>query len=265
MITQIALFAGALAPPAAALGALWAIGPGAGSGGEGGRPREKELDLLERLASGLAHELKNPLGALKLNLQLLQEELDRDGGVTDTARARLDATLCEADRLQEVLDNFLRYARRRDLEPAEGDLEQVARDLLTFLKPQILGARVETRTDFAPGGTPCRADEGLVRQVLLNLLLNAVEAMPQGGVLTVSTRSDGDRAVLEVADTGRGIDPEVLPHVWDAYFSDKRGGTGLGLAIARGIIHDHGGTIDISSTPGRGTTVTLSIPSGGPR
>ena len=224
------------------------------------RLRREEQELLERLASGLAHELKNPLGALNLNLQLLQEELDEAVALPETSRKRLSLIMKECRRLEDVLSNFLRYAMRRPLSLESVEPNVLVDEVLTFLKPEMRSAQVELRTRFEPDLPPASLDVGLVKQALLNVIINAVEAMPDGGVLTVETANAGDWAEIIVSDTGLGVPAEVMSHVFEAYFSGKKGGTGLGLAITKRIVEKHGGSATLESAGETGTRVTIRLP-----
>lgn len=224
------------------------------------RPRREVQDLLERLAAGLAHEIKNPLGALNLNLELLQEELEESGVLPDGSRSRLAIIMKECRRLEDVLANFLRYARRRPLRLEHVDLATLIDEVLTFLKPEIRGAGVTVETRFEANLPLLPVDVTLVKQALLNIIINAVEAMPGGGALTVETHGGTGAAEVALSDTGEGVAPEVMPHVFEVYFSGKKGGTGLGLAITRRIIEKHGGTVDLESAGENGTKVTVRLP-----
>ncbi len=227
--------------------------------------REREQELLDRLAAGLAHELKNPLGALSLNIQLLEEDLSASPQLAEASRARIATIKKDYRRFEEVINNFLRYASRRALSLSDVDLSAVVSDVLTFLKPEMLRRGICAETHLASEPAIVRCDQSLMKQALLNVILNAIEAMGAGcGTLAVSTDHTDDAVTLAVADTGGGVAPEHLPHVFDAYYSRKHGGTGLGLAITRRIIEDHGGTITIESTPGRGARVLITLPVDGP-
>lgn len=227
--------------------------------------RAREQELLERLAGGLAHELKNPLGALSLNLQLLEEELKESGRLSEASAARMAAITKDYHRFEDVLNNFLRYAARRQMVMAETDLSAIADEIVTFVKPDIARGGIALKLLPAAEPVPCRIDAPLVKQALLNVVLNAIEAMPgTGGTLELSTAREDGFGRISVRDTGVGISSEDLGHVFDAYFSKKKNGTGLGLAITRRIIEDHDGRIEVESTPGRGTTVSILLPVEGP-
>jgi len=223
-----------------------------------------EQELLERVGAGLAHELKNPLGALNLNVQLLEEELEARGALGEASRARLATIKKEYRRLEDVLNDFLRYAGHRTLAPTEVDLNAVVGELITFVRPEFHRRNVALEGIFAEGPVKVKADEGLMKQALLNVLLNAMESISGGGSVTVSTRTLDGEAEIAVRDTGSGISKEDIEHVFEAYFSRKEDGTGLGLAITKRIIEDHNGSIKIDSAPGAGTFVTIILPAEGP-
>ena len=196
--------------------------------------------------------------------KILAEEMDNTPQANQASGERLALIMKETRRLEEVLDNFLRYARRRPLALAPLSINDLISDVLTFLKPETRRSRIELETRFDATNPEIQGDQSLIKQALLNVVLNAVEAMPEGGRLEVATEPHATGVRVTVTDTGAGIDAEDLPKVYDAYFSTRRGGTGLGLAITRRIIEGHGGTISVESAPGRGTTVTIFLPSEGP-
>jgi signal transduction histidine kinase len=249
---------------------------GGSGGGEGKRPRRirreserlarlSQLAEMGKLAAGLAHELKNPLSTLKLNLQLMEEDLAVLPGA-ERSLARLSTLKKEADRLRQTLDDFLRFAGRIELRLEPVSINALVEELLDFVHPQAQANRVRVLTALTPENPHCRLDSNLFKQALLNLLLNAIQAMPQerqGGELLVRTIASGDHVVLYISDTGVGIPPENLPHIFDAYFTTKKGGTGLGLPTTRRIIEEHNGSISVQSEPGRGTNFRVELPCAG--
>lgn len=243
---------------AAALVAAWLVGRRAKV--ELAALADDKHKLLERLAAGLAHELKNPLGALNLNLQLLEEELVASGALPDESAKRLHVISSECRHLEEVLDNFLRYARKRTLELEEVSINSVVEEVLTFLRPETSRAGIEVRTHFDRMLPTSTADVALLKQALMNVILNAVDAMPEGGRLTVRTRALQGEVAIAFADTGDGVAVQALPHVFEAYFSTRKGGMGLGLAITRRILEAHGGSAVLDNPPGGGCTVTVTLP-----
>jgi len=225
----------------------------------------EKLIELSQLAGGLAHEIKNPLSTINMNLSLLAEDLAHSPQPHDARMLRrLVAVQAEAARLKDILDDFLRYAGRMELTPERTDLRRVVRELTDFFAPQADGARVVLRVQEPEQPVRVNIDVNLVKQALLNLMINAIQAMPEGGelILKISTRPP-DQCCLEVIDTGTGIPPENLPRVFQVYYSTKPDGTGLGLATTQRIIREHGGTIQVQSEPDKGTRFLVHLPLAG--
>lgn len=220
----------------------------------------ERLAELGTLTGGLAHEIKNPLSTVQLNLQLLGEDIDPNWPGAERLLRRLATVQRETARLREILDAFLRYAGKLEIEPREVNLQHLIEDLADFFQPQADLARVRIRVRPASQEVMARADERLLKQTVLNLMLNAVQAMPEGGDLLLAAEVEGDWAVLRVTDTGSGIPRELQDRVFDAYYSTKRGGTGLGLAMARRIVREHHGEISLTSEPGKGTEFVIRLP-----
>lgn len=223
------------------------------------------LAELGTLAGGLAHEIKNPLSTIALNLALLRE--DWEGGESaKEKRALKKIALLEREvaRLETIVNDFLRYAKGKELRLESCDLNRVVQEVADFIEPEAKRAGVQIRTLFAPDLPKIALDRDAFRQALLNLLVNAREAMPQGGELLLRTAVSGDartrEATLEVTDTGVGMAPDVLAQCFDIYYSTKRGGTGLGLPTVRRIVEAHGGDISVQSDAGRGTRFLLRFP-----
>jgi signal transduction histidine kinase len=164
----------------------------------------------------------------------------------------------EVRRLKRIVDEFSRFARLPAPELSPVPAEELVASVLALYPAPPPG--VELIREIEPGLPAVRADRDQILQVLLNLIRNAVEAMPAGGALRVTARREGDAVAVSVTDSGPGIAPEDLPRVFEPYFTTKEGGTGLGLAIARRIAEEHGGRLDLESTPGRGATFTLRLP-----
>lgn len=243
----------------------------------------ERLAEMGTLAGGLAHEIKNPLSTIGLNLQLLQEDMAAlsDGGPLpgDAAdklgrtQRRLESLRREADRLRDILEDFLRFAGRMKLDLQPVDLHAVVQELVDFFEPQAAASGVQVRTQLQASPSVAAVDAALLKQALLNLLINATQAMQQarekdaanGGArdLIIRTESTGDRGreiELHVIDTGPGIASDVQEKVFQPYFSTKRGGTGLGLPTSRRIVEEHGGRITVHSEPGRGSDFTIMVP-----
>ena len=216
---------------------------------------------IAQLAGGLAHEIKNPLSTMSLNLDLLVE--DFHGAETPRDRRvlqKLERVRRETGRLNDIVEDFLRFAKVQDLRLEPTDLNDLVDDLRDFCEPHAVGQNVVIRTQYDPDLPPVPLDVDLFKQALWNLIRNAQHAMPDGGDLILQTRRDGDHAILDVTDTGVGMDERVAAQVFDAFFSTRPGGSGLGLPTTRKIIEAHGGSISLQSEPGQGTMFTVRLP-----
>jgi two-component system sensor histidine kinase HydH len=214
-----------------------------------------------RLAGGLAHEIKNPLSTIRLNMELLSEELrDSESPRDRRAMKKIELVQQECQRLQVLLDNFLSFARAHRLRPQPCDLNAEVRRVLDFYRPKAAEAKIEV-IDYLAGDLPTvLLDAEAFRGALLNLILNAEQAMPDGGQLVVRTYGTPEGVALDLIDTGCGMEEDARPRVFDAFFSTKRGGSGLGLPTVRRIVTAHGGEITFQSERGRGTQFTIKLP-----
>lgn len=228
----------------------------------------KRLSDLGAVASGLAHEIRNPLNSLFINSQILEEILaalpddatDRKEELISLARANMKVI----QRLNDILSEFLRFARPAAMEFVVADLNRVVADTLRFLEVDFARRGVEMDASFHPGTLPIFADEKKLRQALLNILLNAEEAMDKDRkLIRITTGVEKGRPLVRVADNGRGMSLADRKQIFRIFFSTKKGGTGLGLPIVRKIVREHGGKLGIRSREGRGTTVTVSLPTEG--
>lgn len=226
------------------------------------RTRDAErLAELGTLTGGLAHEIKNPLSTVQLNLQLLAEDVTPDNPAYPRLASRLRTVTQETARLRETLDDFLRYAGRMEVDRKPTELNQLLDDLVDFFIPQAELHRVQLRLKKPGQPMLANVDPKLIKQAVLNLLLNAVQAMPHGGELILSLSADEQRfAVLDVMDTGPGIPPEAIEKIFQAYYSTKRGGTGLGLAMTRRIVEENAGRLSVRSEVGKGSVFTMRLP-----
>jgi len=220
----------------------------------------ERLAELGTLTGGLAHEIKNPLSTVQLNLQLLQEDLEPDNPAYSRLANRLRIAERETTRLRETLDDFLRYAGKIELEKKPLDLNAVCEDLVDFFAPQAQLQRVQVRLRRAEHPVTVCADERLLKQALLNLMLNGIQAMPNGGELMLNVGVSGKEAVVDVIDTGTGIDGANMQRIFDAYYSTKKSGTGLGLAMTRRIAEEHGGRVTVASEQGKGSDFAIRLP-----
>ena len=220
--------------------------------------RQERLSAVGRVAAGIAHEIRNPLAAMRGSIQVLRSELS-----ADAAQAELmDIVLSESDRLNRIITDFLTYARPRKFSLAETDLREPLRETFALLRhsPEVMdGHRLEEDLPAEP--VVAMADAEGIRQVFWNLSRNALKAMPDGGTLRAEMQRVGGRSVRIVfADTGRGMSPAQVERLFEPFSSSTTGGTGLGLSIVYQIIRDHGGTINVRSREGHGTTITIELP-----
>ena len=225
------------------------------------RARSAErLAELVTLTGGLAHEIKNPLSTVGLNLQLAEEDLDPADPNQQRVIRRLHTVQREAHRLKEILDDFLRFAGKMEIDRRPTDVNALLEEIADFFSPQAALQKVQLRVRKADRPLVVPLDPRLIQQALLNLMINAVQAMPGGGELILSASAVDDFARIDVIDTGPGIPADVLPHIFAAYYSTKKSGTGLGLAISQRIAVEHGGTLTAMTEAGKGTDFTLRLP-----
>src|SRR5262249_52396476 len=219
--------------------------------------RQDRLAAIGRMAASIAHEIRNPLAAMRGSIQMLRSEMDSDSSQTEL----MEIILRESDRLNRIITDFLNYARPRSLTHAHVDVGDLLHQTFALMRhsPEISDNQniVEELPDeplFA------EADEGQLKQVFWNLARNALQAMPQGGTLRATLEKNSDnRLRIAFADSGRGMSPDQVEHLFEP-FSSTTGGTGLGLSIVYQIIRDHGGTINVRSRVGQGTTITVELP-----
>jgi two-component system sensor histidine kinase HydH len=219
--------------------------------------REKAL-LLEKMAPVLAHEIRNPLGSIKGAAQVLRSEAE-----SEEQRNLLDVITEEVNRLNRVVSQFLDYARpyAPDLKPQA--INAVIEKVVAVIEANNLSSRIDIELELHPHLPPVSVDQEQLHQVILNIAINAIEAMPDGGTLTIRTsriRSDaGDAVGISIRDTGPGISREKLKQIFTPFFTTKERGVGLGLAVCRRIIRNHGGRIRVKSIPGQGTIFYIRL------
>jgi signal transduction histidine kinase len=238
------------------------VGEEADAGRAGADPAAGgETTLVEAIAAGIAHEVRNPLNALQINLGILEQELseivpDRGSHVFEV----IGKIAGELRSLDNFVTEFLRFARppRPTLEPVA--VRPLLADLVTFIGPECTRKGVSLSLTLGGGPETVMADPFQLKHAVLNLVLNALQATPDGGAITIEAGGDARALEIEVRDTGQGIAEAVLPHVFDAFFTTREGGTGLGLPIARRIAEAHGGTLVLESRDGAGAVATLSLP-----
>ena len=217
------------------------------------------LATIGRLAANIAHEIRNPLASMSGAIEVLTRELPR-GGPHDRL---IEIVLHESDRLNQIVKEFLEYARPAPLHPLPMNVGEVLDEVLLLLEHRALPPDLKIAREY-DGTATARVDPQQFRQAIWNLCINALEAMPAGGELRIGagivTQRKTRKLEVWVADTGTGIDPESLLHIFEPFFSTKPAGSGIGLALVHRVIQDHGGDIEVRSEPGVGTTFTLRLP-----
>lgn len=226
--------------------------------------RAERLAVIGAMSARLAHEIRNPLSSITLNIDLVHDEVDMlsvdKTSAANEARSLLQSIDSEVRRIQRVTEDYLQFARmpkpRRELV----SLNEILAQGLTFMESLFSATEVKAQTEFDPSLPAIEADEGQLWQAILNLVRNALEAMPNGGTLVVSTACRGSRVVLTVRDTGKGMNEQERQQVFKPFFSTKSSGTGLGLPLTQQIVAEHGGSIRCESAPNKGATFVIELP-----
>jgi signal transduction histidine kinase len=229
--------------------------------------RMERLATLGEIATTVNHEIKTPLNALYINLQLLKRRARESLSVnTDTQAEILELVTVidrEVHRISSYLDEFVRFARFPPSRPRHSDANRIVREVMDMFSQKAEQAGVRMQAELDPRLPPLLLDERKIAQALINLIANAIDAMPQGGTLLLATREDGDCGLIEVSDTGRGIGASDRTRIFTPFFTRKETGLGFGLPIVQRIAEDHGGSISCISQPGHGSTFTLRLPISG--
>jgi signal transduction histidine kinase len=242
----------------------------------------RKLAALGRLMAGVAHEVKNPLNAMTIHLELLRSKLARgaaEPAVAGAVRAahaaprqmaiaapatdiskHVDIIAAEIQRLDQVLNGFLRFARPDELKLQPVQLAAVISDVVTTVTPEAEGRKITVKHECPRDLPDVNGDPAMIRQALLNLALNGCQAMTEGGTLRIGCHAAGRRVQIDVEDTGVGIAPENLQKIFDLYFTTKEKGSGIGLSMVYRIVQLHDGDVEVQSTPGRGTRFRLVFP-----
>ncbi len=224
--------------------------------------QEEKRNLLARLLSHLAHEIRNPLSSLDIHVQLLEEDLSANG--TNLAKNTLDRFQiihAEIRRLENIVTRFLQLAGPSDLEVGRLSLNQLVLQTADLLRPDALEKSIKFETELEEGLPEIEADAVQLSQALINLIINALQAVPATGCVRVRTRKvDVNKVALDVVDNGPGIAPAEQSKIFEPYFTTKTQGSGLGLWITQQIILAHGGTLTVESAPAKGSTFTVCIP-----
>ncbi|MCA8950458.1 MAG: two-component sensor histidine kinase [Planctomycetes bacterium] len=225
------------------------------------RIRLERLAQLGTLLAGFAHEVRNPLSTIGLNLQLVLEDFRNAETARDKrTEKRLSTVHAEVRRLQAILEEFLSFARAPEPRLVPIELNDKLREVVDFHQPEMAEAGVSLRFYPGAGVGQVAADWDFLRAAVVNLLRNARDATPAGGQIMVSTTPDDGHVLVRVTDTGAGIAPELHERVFEPYVSTKKSGTGLGLATVRRVVAEHGGTLTMESEVGKGTQFTMRLP-----
>jgi len=218
--------------------------------------QSEKLASLGRLAAGIAHEIRNPLGVISGSAETLLKQDD-----PETRREMARYIMEETERINSMISNFLHFARPKEPELQRCNLVDLLSSMLQLITPEARSRNVEIVKKIPHEPLVARIDREQIRQALMNIILNALEAMPQGGVCRVALTKNGrDRVMIRLSDTGPGISKEVVSRVFDPFFTTKDRGTGLGLSIAHTIVEKHGGTISVRTRAGKGTTFSVNLP-----
>lgn len=219
--------------------------------------QSEKLALAGLLAARVAHDIRNPLASIKIQMQMLEPRLREPD-----SRAMTAAMLRDIIQLESVVRNLIELARPGELKRRPVDVNDLVRDVLTQLEPQLTHRKIAIDTDLTDHDLTVPIDVDRFKQAFINLVVNAAEAMPEGGTLTVDSQlaDGGRRLILDVCDDGTGIDPAVQDRLFDPFVSSKPGGVGLGLVNAKAVIESHGGQIELMAGRIRGTRVRITLP-----
>jgi signal transduction histidine kinase len=208
------------------------------------------------LAAGVAHEINNPLGTITIYAHLLLKGMDKD----DLRREDVELIVNEANRAKEIVQGLLSFARETKLRPGPVNVNDLIEDVLGLVVNQSLFHNIKIKKSLFQGLPTIVADETQLKQVFLNIILNAAQAMEGSGKLSITTITERKQIKVKIRDTGPGIPPEVVKNIFSPFFTTKEKGTGLGLAISYGIIERHSGKIDVDTELGKGSTFVVSLP-----
>jgi signal transduction histidine kinase len=227
--------------------------------------RMDRLVSLGKLASGIAHELRNPLAGIKTTAQALSEEMSKD----DSRREYLNRITKEIDRLNELLKTFFSFAKPQTLNLVRCHVKDMTNEIIPFLIKEIADKGIHFFENYHPQLPKVKVDKTQMHQAFLNLFLNAIQAMPNGGELKIEAKPiasyslDGSKqnfVKIQISDTGKGIPPHMIHKIFDPFFTTKPKGIGLGLSITYQIVKKHGGTIRVESELGKGTSFVINLP-----
>jgi PAS domain S-box-containing protein len=217
----------------------------------------RRLAAIGRLTSGVAHEVKNPINAIVVHLEVLRQKLRE---IDPDTRRHMDVIGSEIHRLDRVVQTLVDFTRPVDLRLTETDLNKLVADVVMLASPAAEKHRIGIERQASQEPLPARIDADLVKQAILNIVLNGVQAMPEGGKLRIASRREGDGALITIRDQGPGIPTDIRDKVFNLYFTTKKGGSGIGLAMAYRVVQLHHGSVEFTSVDGHGTTFYLRLP-----
>jgi signal transduction histidine kinase len=224
----------------------------------------ERLAVVGSMAAQVAHEVRNPLGSISLNLDLVERELNvfanSNGSSATECRVLLHEMRSQVSRIRQVMQEYLRFARMPKSERAAVSLKGFLEEKLNFVQPLLDQKHVDLRRTLDPNLPPVCVDAEQLWEAVLNLIRNALDAMPDGGNLTVTAQRHGAEALISISDNGRGMTEEEARHLFVPFFTTKSDGTGLGLAYTQRVINEHGGRIDCATARGKGSTFSIQLP-----
>ncbi len=220
--------------------------------------RAERLSALGEMVAGISHEIRNPLGIIRSSAELLKKKMQK----FDPSNTIPDIIVEEASRLNNIITDFLNFAKPRNPNPLPCRIEEILEKSIAFLSSQLKKHSCVIEKNFGNTATEMMADSAMIYQAFLNILLNAAQAMPGGGIIRIETLSDAKSVTVVFKDEGAGIPDEVMGKIWDPFFTTKETGTGLGLGIVKNIIESHGGKIRIENRKEKGAAVFVELPAG---
>lgn len=223
--------------------------------------RAENLASLTTLAAGVAHEIKNPLGSIGIHTQLMEKALNKvDFDSRDTVLGYLEVIQEEIQRLNKIVVDFLFAVRPMDIQLEEGNLNQLVSDLISFLRFELEENHIDLSVKLDPNLPLLEIDQKYLKQAIMNIVKNAISAMPEGGTLAISTADTNGTAQLKISDTGVGIPDDVMDKIFEPYFTTKDFGSGIGLTLVYKVVKEHMGDISVDSREGIGTSFTIRLP-----
>ena len=217
----------------------------------------RRLSAIGRLTSGVAHEVKNPLNAIVVHLEVLRQKMKE---IDPDTRRHVDVISSEIQRLDRVVQTLVDFTRPVELRLNDLDMRKLVEDVVSLASPAAEKHQVVIEREVSPDALPVRIDTDLVKQALLNIVLNGVQAMPDGGTLRMTAKRDADSALISVRDQGAGIPENIRDKIFNLYFTTKTGGSGIGLAMAYRVVQMHHGSVEFTSIIDHGTTFYLRFP-----